>query len=151
MIYIIHVYSLLILLIIYAFDTIFLEYLCLRLNFFYCFVSWFRLMYTTFLRGKQLSIGKMNSQAIEKSLYKNGKYFNIKRDLTMSVFVKCYRSDFVKPAAGNGTSLRFVPASSLDLIIFHNFWTFFCTLFTVPLSSTVLLSPNEDSDFFHNQ
>ena len=40
-IYIIHVYSLLVLLIIYAFDTIFLECLCLRLDFFYRFLSWF--------------------------------------------------------------------------------------------------------------
>ena len=40
-IYIIHVYSLLVLLIIYAIDTIFLECLCLRLDFFYRFVSWF--------------------------------------------------------------------------------------------------------------
>ena len=39
-IYIIHVYSLLVLLIIYAFDTIFLECLCLRLDFFYRFVPW---------------------------------------------------------------------------------------------------------------
>ena len=41
-IYIIHTYSLLVLLIIYAFDTIFLE--CLCLDFFYRFVSWFRPM-----------------------------------------------------------------------------------------------------------
>ena len=40
-IYIIHLYSLFALLIIYAIDTIFLKYLCLRLNFFYRFVSWF--------------------------------------------------------------------------------------------------------------
>ena len=40
-IYIIHVYSLFVLLIIYAFDIIFLKYLCLHLIFFYRFVLWF--------------------------------------------------------------------------------------------------------------
>ena len=36
----------------------FLEYLCLRLNFFYRFVSWFLPMLTTFQREKQFNIGK---------------------------------------------------------------------------------------------
>ena len=51
-------YSLFVLLIIYTFATIFLKYLCLRLNFFYRFVSWFGPMYTTFQREKQFNIGK---------------------------------------------------------------------------------------------
>ena len=50
-IYIMHLYSLFVRLIIYAF---FLRYSCLRLNFFYRFVSWFGPMLTMFQREKQI-------------------------------------------------------------------------------------------------